>query len=1379
MIAADTSHPSKRARRFRPLVALANLFNSIWLGIFWIAAILVYSALGSAIPEFRQQFELTEFHFFNHWFFVALIALLCVNLTVATVRRIPVNIKNAGVLTVHAGILILCAGSVVYFGRKIEGEVWLDAPKISIVSTDRLRANPENPEAAVLESIIAVPGNKWEQNIPMLGGKHSIEVTKVEHRGLTTAAEVELAGRIGEGEPILVKLDQAEKKNRIDKLGDRLALWLRPANECQTFYDESTPCLFVKYKDHVETFELPDVPYYHERFVPDVETITDTAGKPVQSSRWRSQYPLENWRIPIPLGNPNSASASDWPISIEIDGYLPYATMRSEPTTGGEQVMPIAKVSLVSGGAAIDDWLVASMPERTMIESADSRSAVEFRWLDDQAEIPVELTQSIDGQHVIDVHVKDKSIKRRYVVEAGQKIAVEGTDYSLTIEELRPSWPLMTAGFQGARTPIALVWVKSPKQEFQRSVLMRYAQLDQDRDRAGKKINPDANLVDENIDMTYVDASRDHLTLFAGTSLPPTLVHTAPGGKRSVQKLDINKPFDAGGGVSLTLTQFIIKPSFDRKPVVIPAIDRRPFGSVRRGNSLVRVHLRSKNGDWSRRIWVPFSMFNTDHLAELDQHEATVVKSIPGMGDIALVYGRTERALPGRICLEHMKTDFYPGRQQPSEWTSFYRYEDPETRQINRGKVHLNNTANFGEWTLFQSQAAADHKSWTILGVGNRRGVLTMLAGCILISLGMGFAFFIKPVIVRRRRELAARMNQRIEEEDEPSHMPRRSKQLVGLIALALMSFPSLAAAQSPIVQNPAAGLRDFVEKVDIERLGRLSLQHQWRYSTVDSWARDAIKSMHGAGKLFEIDPVAAAVEMMFNADAYHSESIIYVKDKAIIGELTAFPVVVTPEERRRMYTSGLVSYDFLSSPEVAKRLGELNSNMLKKTAMDRLSNAIGYYESLANTFTIVPDPKGAADTPWYSPRALERPELAESFSLSAEQRGKLAGLMADWKAGWLARDATRANAAIAGLDELLPTLAPAGVYPPMEKRAAEVRYRRMGMLRYAWGVYIAAFFTSIFAVGTRFRWVRTLGLVLLITAIGLHAYDIGMRWYVIGRIPVANMFEAVVSSTWIGAVFGLLLELFQKKRVYLLSASLLGFFALALPELLPNQLDNKLVTMMPILDDIMLRIHTVLIIASYAVITLAYGVANCYLFVSAFRDKRSVAQATIGAQLGAVLWLVLARLDYFAESTTQLVIVAAALSIVGGALMFTGGCSLLLRRRADSLDPADFPIQKGLLEEFDLSHRVLLYTAMIALFVGLVLGAIWADYSWGRPWGWDPKEVFALETWLVYALLIHTRFVTRQRALWTSVLSVFGFAAMQFNWWVVNFYIVGLHSYA
>lgn len=80
-----------------------------------------------------------------------------------------------------------------------------------------------------------------------------------------------------------------------------------------------------------------------------------------------------------------------------------------------------------------------------------------------------------------------------------------------------------------------------------------------------------------------------------------------------------------------------------------------------------------------------------------------------------------------------------------------------------------------------------------------------------------------------------------------------------------------------------------------------------------------------------------------------------------------------------------------------------------------------------------------------------------------------------------------------------------------------------------------------------------------------------------------------------------------------------------------------------------------------------------------------------------------------------------------------------------------------------------------------VIAGAIWAEAAWGRPWGWDPKETFALVTWIVYLIIVHIRFVTggTNRALVTSVLSIVGFFVMLFNWIGVNFFLVGLHSYA
>jgi cytochrome c-type biogenesis protein CcsB len=101
-------------------------------------------------------------------------------------------------------------------------------------------------------------------------------------------------------------------------------------------------------------------------------------------------------------------------------------------------------------------------------------------------------------------------------------------------------------------------------------------------------------------------------------------------------------------------------------------------------------------------------------------------------------------------------------------------------------------------------------------------------------------------------------------------------------------------------------------------------------------------------------------------------------------------------------------------------------------------------------------------------------------------------------------------------------------------------------------------------------------------------------------------------------------------------------------------------------------------------------------------------------------------------------------------------------------------------LQQLDSANIVILQMAFWFLGSGIILGAVWADYAWGRPWGWDPKETFALVTWLVYLIIVHLRFVTpKYRPTWTAVLSIVGFGVMMFNWIGVNFFLVGLHSYA
>jgi cytochrome c-type biogenesis protein CcsB len=82
-------------------------------------------------------------------------------------------------------------------------------------------------------------------------------------------------------------------------------------------------------------------------------------------------------------------------------------------------------------------------------------------------------------------------------------------------------------------------------------------------------------------------------------------------------------------------------------------------------------------------------------------------------------------------------------------------------------------------------------------------------------------------------------------------------------------------------------------------------------------------------------------------------------------------------------------------------------------------------------------------------------------------------------------------------------------------------------------------------------------------------------------------------------------------------------------------------------------------------------------------------------------------------------------------------------------------------------------------LTLGIITGAIWAEYAWGRYWGWDPKETWSLITWFLYAALLHQRLTVGWRGRKAAIMAITGFAAVLFTFLGVNLLLPGLHSYA
>lgn len=93
--------------------------------------------------------------------------------------------------------------------------------------------------------------------------------------------------------------------------------------------------------------------------------------------------------------------------------------------------------------------------------------------------------------------------------------------------------------------------------------------------------------------------------------------------------------------------------------------------------------------------------------------------------------------------------------------------------------------------------------------------------------------------------------------------------------------------------------------------------------------------------------------------------------------------------------------------------------------------------------------------------------------------------------------------------------------------------------------------------------------------------------------------------------------------------------------------------------------------------------------------------------------------------------------------------------------------------------NEMSLLVGLALMAIGTFLGAVWANESWGRYWGWDPKETWALITMVIYAIVTHLHLIKRCNPLWLfNVTSVIAFSSVLMTFFGVNYFLSGMHSY-
>jgi len=262
------------------------------------------------------------------------------------------------------------------------------------------------------------------------------------------------------------------------------------------------------------------------------------------------------------------------------------------------------------------------------------------------------------------------------------------------------------------------------------------------------------------------------------------------------------------------------------------------------------------------------------------------------------------------------------------------------------------------------------------------------------------------------------------------------------------------------------------------------------------------------------------------------------------------------------------------------------------------------------------------------------------------------------------------------------------------------------------------------------------------VTANFLLFFILSSRWVVAGYFPLSNLYESLLFLTWTLLTIYIYVE--NKTRSKLIGSILIpvvllisGFANLTLsPEM------QKSSPLVPALQSNWLMMHVSMMLLSYA--TLIMGSLLCILFLVISRYK----DVDLKIMDDSSLPLYNIMLDYY---------------------------------EAKLISPSNEVSELGklkLLQSIDNWSYRIIGLGFPFLTIGIISGGVWANEAWGSYWSWDPKETWALITWMIFATYLHARITKGWEGKKTAILGGLGFFVIWICYLGVNFLGKGLHSY-
>jgi hypothetical protein len=798
-----------------PLRWFLDLFSRIWLGVGLLTALFVYSSIGSIglwLPRgpnllsmegwvqvhVRQLrgFEMTEFQWFHWWPFNLIIGLICLNVVVATLRRIPFRPVNYGVWMIHTGILVLSAGSLYYFATKREG----DAPVIR----RQVRIQVPGHEPAVL---VALPGNRiqvgegrdawsftiagidpdWELLSGEDAGARAYKVSvHAQHEGGQLIREL-LAGYPQYTEDLVASGDPRQPMARARKvLGkplvhEGLRMDLEPRVQAHFhLMDSSAIALRLAGSDAWVERPIDGLPIYND-YVAAHDDVWLAEGDRVP--------PLDPLDLEV---GPRHAGDPLADVPLRVSRYLRYALMQSRRMPGGPTIDPMVSLRLTPAqGQAGEVSLRAFDPHQ--VTAAGGR--VRFAWADSPQALEAMGVRQPPALHIAVVDagvqvVEPVTVTRRQdaQVEFGR---IGTTDYEYRVEALHDGMMLA----EDQMSSVAVVEIRTPQRSYARFVFDDPGREPMDF-RAGADLgDPEGQIeTDANLRMVYRPGSPE-LVLASGPGEGDLWLLRPADGGAAPSPLARGESAALADGTRVEVLAFHPRTRLEARPAIVPEAQR--IRDARVFFSMVCVDLPAGLvGPEPHSVWLPFNQYLPDDPQDaLSRYplRPTVVRLADGRA-LELAYGRQRRPLPRPVVLDDFNLLEHVGGYTGStltirDWVSMVSFGAGDAWSEPR-PVRVNQPVEDGGYWYFQAQwdppdpeRRSRGLNYTVLGVGNRNGVNIMLAGCCLAVAGMIYAFYVKPFIKRRTRRAA---QQRRAEPAGPAAAPPREAARPQPIAAAI-----------------------------------------------------------------------------------------------------------------------------------------------------------------------------------------------------------------------------------------------------------------------------------------------------------------------------------------------------------------------------------------------------------------------------------------------------------------------------------------------------------------------------------------------------------------------------------------------------------------